>query len=154
MLLILVSSLMFALDYVFSKMVFLHQPFLQGIIWMRIFSFLFVFIFLFDRELRSQIFSKQKALNKKIGTLFLFTQSAGAMAGFLQSFAIALVPVSYLAIVNSLRGVQYIFLFLITLFFSFFLPHIFKEDISYKVIIQKIIAIFFIVAGLAVLALY
>ena len=151
LLLVLLSSLLFSLDYVFSKLVFSQQPFLQGLIWMRIFSFLFALFFLFDKSLRKQIFSKKKVVNKKTGLLFFFTQSAGGLANILQSFAISLVPISYLAIISSLRGIQYVFLFLITLFFSFFFPVIFKEDISKKVIIQKTIAIVLIVSGLAIL---
>ena len=161
LMLVLFSSLMFSLDYIFSKLVFLEQPFLQGLIWMRMFSFLFVLVFLFDRELKKQVFSsfdfardnKKATLNKKTGILFLFTQSAGGIASLLQSFAISLVPVAYLAIINSLRGVQYIFLFIITLFFSFLFPKILKEEISKKIIFQKTVSILLIVSGLAILVL-
>jgi hypothetical protein len=149
--LVLCSAFMFSLEYIFSKMIFLHTSFLLGLIWMRIFSFFIVLIFLFDKTLRGQIFTKRANLDKKTGMLFLLTQSAGGIAGVLQSFAIALAPVSYLAIVNSLRGVQYVFLFMITLFVSFFFPNILKEEISKKIIIQKTVAIILIVAGLAIL---
>lgn len=149
--LLLFAAFMFSLDYIFSKLVFLDQPFLQGFIWMRIFSFLFVFLLLFDRELRKELFTKKNNLDKKTGSIFLLTQSSGAAATILQSFAISLVPVAYLAIANSLRGVQYIFIFIITLFVSYFFPSIVKEDISQKVVIQKIIAILLIVAGLGML---
>jgi hypothetical protein len=76
------------------------------------------------------------------------------LANFLQSFAISLSPVAFLAIVNSLRGIQYIFIFLITLFFSVFFPRILKEEISKSIIIQKSISIGFIVVGLALLVIY
>ncbi len=147
----LFSSLMFSFAYVFSKLVFLNQSFLQGLVWMNIFTFLFILIFLFDKELRGQIFSKKITLNKKTGILFLFSQSAGGIANILQSFAISLSPVASLAIMNSLRGVQYIFLFIITLIFSFFFPKILKEDISKRIILQKTIAIVLIVFGLGTL---
>ena len=151
LLLIFFASLMFSLDYIFSKLVFFHQPFLQGLIWMRIFSFLCVQVLLFDKTLRSQLFTKKPTLNKKTRIIFLCTQSAGGLAAILQSLAISLAPLAYLATVNSLRGIQYVFLFLITLFFSHFFPKVFKEEISEKVIIQKIAAIVLIVVGLAVL---
>ncbi|OGZ68969.1 MAG: hypothetical protein A3D44_00180 [Candidatus Staskawiczbacteria bacterium RIFCSPHIGHO2_02_FULL_42_22] len=145
------SSLMFSLDYIFSKIVFLHQPFLQGLIWMRLACFVLVLLLLFSKKLRKQLFTKKANLDKKSGTIFVSAQFAGGIAGVLQSLAIALVPLSYLATINSLRGIQYVFLFIITLFFSLFLPKIFKEDISKKIIIQKMAAIFLIVAGLALL---
>lgn len=151
--LVLFSAAMFSLDYIFSKFVFLHQTFLQGLIWMRIISALLVLLFLFDKNLRAQIFEKKVALNKKTGFLFLFSQSAGGVANILQSFAISIVPISYLAIINSLRGIQYVFLFLITLFFSFFFPRILKENISKRAVIQKVVSVLLIVAGLAILVL-
>jgi len=151
LLLLFFSALMFSLDYIFSKFVFLRQPFLTGFIWMRIFSFLFVMLFLFDRQLRKQLFTKEHNLNKKTGAIFLLTQSSGALATILQSFAISLAPVAYLATVNSLRGIQYVFIFIITLFVSYFFPRIEKEDISKKVIIQKVIAIALIIIGLIIL---
>lgn len=154
LLLVLFSSLMFSLDYMFAKLVFLDQPFVQGLIWTRLAIFLIVLVFLFDKELRSLIFAKKVHLDKKTGGLLLFAQSSGAIAGFFQSLAISLVPISYLAILNSLRGIQYVFLFGLTLFFSIFLPHILKEDMSRKVIIQKIISIILIVLGLVLLAIY
>ncbi len=149
--LIFFSSLMFSLDYIFSKFVFLNQPFLQGLIWMRIFGFIFALFFLFDKKIRKQLLLSETAVNKKTGTIFLFTQSAGGIANILQSFAISLAPVAYLAIVSSLRGIQYAFLFVITLFFSVFFPKVLKEDISKKVIFQKLVSIALIIAGLAML---
>jgi hypothetical protein len=145
------SSFMFSLDYIFSKLVFFHEPFLQGLIWMRVASFLLILLFLFDKDLRNQLFEKKISLNKKTGLLFLFTQGAGSVANILQSLAIALVPVTYLAVVNSLRGLQYIFLFIITLFLSFVFPKILQEDTSRKIIIQRAISMTLIVAGLAML---
>lgn len=147
------SSLMFSLAYVFSKMVFLHVSFFPGIILMGLSIFSFTLLFLFDKTLRGQIFSKKPVLDKKVGMVFLFAQSAGGIANLLQSLAISLVPVSYLAIINSLRGIQYVFLFLITSFFSIFFPSILKEDISKKVIIQKVISIVIIIFGLAILTI-
>ena len=135
------------------------RPFLQGLIWMRISSFLLALCFLANKKFRQDLFSsvsfnksrEKLKTNEKTSLLFICFQASGGLAGILQSFAISLAPISSLAIMNSLRGVQYIFLFLITLFFSFFFPKILKEDISKKSIIQKTIAIIFIVAGLAVL---
>ena len=145
------SSAMFSLDYIFSKFVFLNQPFIQGIIWIRLFIFLFVLILLFKKDSRKEIFSKKMILNKKTQTFFLCAQVCGGAAIFLQSFAISLVPIAFLAIANSLRGIQYVFLFLITLFISLFFPKILKEELSEKIILQKIISIIIIAIGLAIL---
>jgi len=147
----LLSSIMFSLDYIFSKFVFLDLPFLLGIIWIRIFVFLFVLVFLLTKNSRKEIFSRQMVSNKKTQGVFLYAQACGGAANFLQSFSISLAPIAFLATVNSLRGIQYVFLFLATLFFSFFFPKILKEELSKKIIFQKIISIILIAIGLAIL---
>ena len=150
----LIASLLFSFDYIFSKIVFNQESFLQGFIWMRIFVFLFALVFLFWKNNRKEIFKKQDILNKKTGAIFVGTHTAGGIANILQGFAISLAPIALLPVVNSLRGVQYVFLFLITLFFSVFFPKILKEEISKTILIQKIISIILIVAGLAILVVY
>jgi len=150
----LLSSLMFSLDYIFLKFVFLNQPFLQGIIWIMIFIFLFVLVFLVSRKSRAEIFEKKMIFNRKTQVTFLTAQSFGSLGNFLQSFAISLSPVAFLAIINSLRGIQYIFIFLITLCLSYFYPKVLKEEISKKIIIQKTVSIIFIAVGLALLVIY
>ena len=145
------SSLMFSLDYIFSKFVFLNLPFWQGIIWIRLFVFLFVLFFLLSKKARHDIFARQTVLDKKTQVTFFCTQACGGLANLFQSFAIALAPVAFLATVNSLRGIQYVFLFFATLYLSFYFPKVLKEELSKRIIFQKIISIIIIVAGLAML---
>lgn len=147
----IIASLFFSLDYVFSKIVFINTEFLPGFIWMRIFVFLFALLFLLSKANRKNIFERQNILNKKTGTIFIFTHTSGGVANILQGFAISLVPVAFLPIVNSLRGIQYVFLFLITLFLTVFFPKILKEEMSRAIILQKIVSIILIATGLALL---
>lgn len=150
----ILAAIIFSLDYILQKLVFLGTPFLQGFIWMKIFSFLFVLLFLLSKKSRKEIFGKQTILlDKKTRVLFLCTQASGGAASLLQSAAIFLAPVGALPIINSLRGIQYIFLFAMTLFLSFFFPKILKEEKSKKAIAQKIISIILIILGLAILVL-
>lgn len=150
--LVMVSALMFSLDYTFSKLVFLNMDFLAGLIWTRIFIFLFVLTFLFSRSFRLEVFSNKSVLSQNARVLFFSTQASGGLAIFLQSFAISLAPVASLAIVNSLRGIQYVFLFLFTTLLSFFYPQILKEGMSKVVILQKIFSIALIILGLIILS--
>jgi drug/metabolite transporter (DMT)-like permease len=151
-LLVILSAFLFSLDYIFSKLFFFHEPFLPGFIWIRLLSCLYVVIFfLLDKKLRAQVFAKTTTHEKKNNLVFLVSQGSGAASNVLQSFAISLAPVSYLAIMNALSGVQYVFLFAITVFFSYFFPKILKEDISKEAIAQKVVAIVLIGAGLALL---
>ena len=135
-------------------MVFLRQAFLQGTIWIGIFNLLLVLTFFFNKNFRKEIFSKNSAPDKKTLSVGLLTQLAGGAATFSQNFAISLAPVYSLAIINALRGIQYGFLFLITLFFSGFFPNILKERISKRIIIQKTIALLLIVLGLVLLFIW
>jgi hypothetical protein len=146
------SSLMFSLDYVFSKFVFLNAGFLEGIIWIRLFVIFLVLFFLVSKKWRQEIFAKQMVLDKKTQITFIATQACGGAANFLQSLAIALAPIAFLPIVNSLRGIQYVFLFLATLSISYFAPKILREGVTKKIIFQKVFAIVLIVIGLAMLS--
>jgi len=148
------SSIMFSLDYIFAKFVFLNETFLPGIIWIGIFLFLFALTLLFKKTSRKEIFAKRMILNKKTQTVFVLAQVFGGIANFLQIFAISLAPIAFLAIVNSLRGIQYIFLFILVLFVSYFYPKVLKEELSKKIIFQKIVSIALIAIGLAILVIY
>jgi len=147
----LITSLFFSLDFIFSKFVFSDMSFWPGFIWMRIFSFIFVLIFLFDKRFRKEIVEENSGISKETGILFLFTQAAGGAANILQSWAIFLVPVTYLAVMNSMKGIQHVFLFLMVVFISHFLPKVLKEETSKSVIFQKIVSILLIGLGLAIL---
>lgn len=149
----LITSLVFSLDYVFSKFVFTDLQFLDGFIWMRIASFVLVLFFFFDRKFRKEIFNKQNLLSMKSGVIFISAQCAGGLANILQNLAISLAPVAYLAIMNAMKGIQYVFLFVLTLVISLLFPRILKEETLKPVIIQKIVSIILIVIGLAILVL-
>lgn len=146
----LLASFLFSLDFIFSKFVFMDLAFWPGFIWMRIFSFIFVIFFLLDKGFRKELREKGQ-INKKNGVLFFITQAAGGAANILQSWSIALVPVAYLAIMNSMKGLQYVFLFIMVVFVSAFFPDVLKEEMSKKVVLQKIISIFIIASGLVIL---
>jgi hypothetical protein len=88
---------------------------------------------------------------KTIG-IFLSNQTIGAIAFILYNFAVALVPFNFLAFVNALEGTKYLFLLIFAIFLSLRFPQILKEEISKKALIQKIVAIFLIGVGLAILA--
>jgi drug/metabolite transporter (DMT)-like permease len=147
------SALMFALDYIFLKLIFSNQPFLQGVVWIMISIFIFGLVFLLRKKWRNEIFEKTVVFDKKKQMFFLGSQVCGGAGNLLQSFAISLAPVAFLAVVNSLKGIQFIFLFLLTLFLSYFYPKILKEEISRVVIFKKLLAIFLIAMGLAFLIL-
>lgn len=147
----LVTALLFSLDFIFSKFIFLEMPFLQGFVWMRVASFICALLLLFNRNFYQDVFSKREKSKSSVGFIFVLFQGAGGLATILQSWAIALVPIAYLAIINALRGVQYVFLFVFTVIFTIYFPKILKEDVSKSALIQKIISILIIGIGLGLL---
>jgi drug/metabolite transporter (DMT)-like permease len=140
-----VSAFLFALCFVLTKYVYLMLPFWTGFIWIRISAFLIALFFILFKEVRKEIFSKKSSFSKKTSAFFLFNQGMGAGAFILQNWAIALAGLAYLSIISALQGVQYVFLFILTML-------ILKEGLSKKVILQKFFAIILIGIGLVFLA--
>lgn len=150
------ASFLFSLNFMFSKLIFVefgNDSFIPGLFWMSIFGCVIVLCGLLFKDFRKNVFSGEK-IEKDTGITFIFAQIAGGIANLTQNYAIQIVPIGYLAIMNSLKGVQYVFLFLVTLFLSFYFPKILKEDFSKEAILQKIVSIAMIVAGLAVLTIF
>jgi len=146
------ATILFSLAFLLSKFVYLTQPFWSGFIWIRIGGFLTALFFLFSREVREELFEKRLSFKAKIGGIFLLGQTFGASSVILQSWAITLVPLGFLAFINALEGTKYIFLLIFVIFLSLRFPQIIKEEISKKILFQKIIAILLIGGGLALLA--
>lgn len=144
------AGFLYSADYVLLKVIYSNINFMSGFVWRGIFLFLLAMILLIKRKNRKEIFEKKGSIakDKKNQKIFLATQACGGMGTILQSFAIFLSPVAFLPIVNALRGLQYVFLFVLTLFFTFFFPKTLKEKVSKKALTQKIISIILIIFGL------
>lgn len=148
-----ICAFLLSLSFVLLKYVYFTQSFWSGFIWTKIGGFLMAFcFFIFTREVKEEIFQKKISLKKKTMGIFVINQTAGAGANILQNWAIALAPLAYVAIINALQGIQYVFLLIFTILFSLKFPQILKEEISKKILFQKIVAILFIGAGLALMA--
>ncbi|KPJ57473.1 hypothetical protein AMJ49_00910 [Parcubacteria bacterium DG_74_2] len=149
----ILTAFLLSLSFVLAKYVYLNQSFWSGYIWIRIGGFLMaICFFLFFPEIREEILKKKVSFPKKTIGIFLSNQAAGAIANILQNWAIALAPLAYVALINALQGIQYVFLLIFTVFLSLKFPRILKEEISKKILFQKIFAILLIGAGLVILA--
>lgn len=85
----------------------------------------------------------------KTGALFLIGQMAGGTSEILLTFSIALATP---ALVNSLQGVQYGFLFLFSIILAKIFPDVYHEKYTRLVLSQKILGIGMIGTGLYLLA--
>lgn len=149
----ILSAFLYSLFFITTKYAYSQQDFMSSFIWIRGGSLLVVLLFLIDKKDRKDIVKSFKEKpNKKVRVgkgFVIFNQLLGSGSFILQNYAVYLGPV---AIINALQGVQYAFLLILGIFFSIFFPKILKEDISKKVLIKKIIAIFLVAIGLYFIA--
>ena len=148
----MIAAFLFASSFFLSKKLYLETNFLNGLFLILFGGGLGAVIFLFFREIRESIFTKR--ITRRISGFFLLGQTFGGTGIFLQQFAVFLANPGQVPLINALEGTRYIFL----LFFVFLLakkfPQLLKEEISRKILFQKIIAIFLIGAGLLILSIY
>ena len=152
------SAFLLSLSFVLTKYVYLEQSFWNGFIWIRIGGAIFALcLLLFSKEIKEEIFKKKFAVSaKKTAALFISNQALGAGAGILQNWAIFLAPLTYVALINALQGVQYLFLLILVLVISLVWPFWaekvgVKEEVSNKVFFKKLLAILLITTGLILL---
>lgn len=152
LLLELLSALFFAVSYLVLKEAYLRQDFLSVLVYSRLILIPIGIGILLIPSLRQIVLAPQaQKINffSKIGLLFLFGQAAGGIQQLLLTFSISLASP---ALVNSLQGIQYVFLFLFSLILSSKYPQVFKEKLSFLVILGKIFGIGLIGWGLYILA--
>jgi hypothetical protein len=116
-------------------------------------TFLVALCFLASKEVRQAIFRKKEILKKKTALIFLSNQAMGGTAYVLQNWAIALVPLGFLAFINALEGTKYVFLLIFAVLLSLKFPKVIKEEISKRILFQKLFAILLIGTGLVLFAL-
>ena len=147
-----IATILFAIAYTASKYVYIHDGFITGFVWTRIGTFLGAIILLLNPKNLKDILSGLKSSNdkNKTGILFVIGQAAGAISFVLVSYAVSIS--NSVAVVNASRGLEYVFLLLILVVMSRKYPKVLSEKMTRKIIIQKIIATAFIIAGLIILA--
>ncbi len=140
------SALSYAVYFVVAKYGYSAQPFTSAFIWNRIGAALFVLLFLIRSSDRRQIMEafKKKDPNKN-KFLVVFNQLLGSAGFILQNYAVFLGSVS---LVNALQGVQYGFLLFISSVLAILSPRLLKETFSWKIFLQKLLAILIIGFGL------
>ena len=147
------SAVLFALSIALSKYAFnLAGSFITPFVMTRIGSALFALaLALWPKNIR-QLKAELKRPSEQNVWLVIGGQAAGALSSLLYNLAIAL-AVNATALVNALQGLQYVFLLAAVAFISRKWPKALNEQMSKKVLAQKIIATALIIAGLAVFAL-
>lgn len=146
----LFSALAYALYFIATKHAYNHQPFLSAFIWNRIGAGIFVLVFLFQKKTRLAIkellFVAKPVKNRG---LVVVNQGIGSTGFILQNYAISLGPV---AIINAMQGFQYAFLLILSAVLASLSPRLLKEKFSWRIILQKLLAIILVAIGLYFIA--
>ena len=149
------SAILFAISYIILRQAFLMDNFLTVLVWSRLILMPLAFVLLLIPKSRKIVLAKDEgpkfSLKSKMGALFIFGQAAGGSSELLITFSVSLATP---ALVNSLQGSQYLFLFIASLFLGKKFPEIFKEQHTHLKTTFKIIGILCIAAGLYILAFY
>lgn len=142
----LASAFAYAVYFVATKYAYSAQPFGSVLIWDRVGAALFVLLFLIRPKDRKQVLSVFKKSNhSKHKPLVIVSQALGSTGFVLQSYAIFLGSV---ALVNALQGAQYAFLLIISSILAVLAPKFLKETFSWRIFLQKLIAVIIICFGL------
>jgi uncharacterized membrane protein len=150
--LIVMAAALFASSFTVAKSVYLGTGFVNGFVWMRLFGFLSVLPLLaLPATARAvRLASRGRASRERPSPLFFVGQGLGAVGFVLLNWGVKLAP--RVAIVNALQGVQYAFLFLLTLLLARAAPRLLHERLTRPVIAQKTAALLLLAIGLALVA--
>jgi drug/metabolite transporter (DMT)-like permease len=144
------AALTFAFYYTLSKYIYLNESFINGFISIAFGTFLSALSLLLWPKNRKLIFQSFEARKTPASVLFFFGQGSGAIGSLLTSYAISLANVT---LVNALQGLQFTFLLIMVIILGKKYPHLLEEKLTGRVLLEKVLAIFFIGVGLVVLAI-
>jgi len=143
------SAMLFAAYYVLMKFIYSTQPFIGSFVWSRMGSFIGVLFILYFPDWRAMIVQHQKgAKSPKNISFFLSVRLLAALAFIMLNWAISMGSV---ALINSLQGVQYLFLIILVLFISRRFPEFLDEELGGGVLMQKLIGAALVSLGLYML---
>jgi drug/metabolite transporter (DMT)-like permease len=137
-------SALFALYSVFFKLVSVNDGFWTGAFWEAIGLIISGFVFFAIKSYRQEFFQVFKENSKAILSLNLANEAITIVGNWITTFASLFVSV---ALISLISGYQPLFVFIIGIVITVFLPKIGEEDISRRALIQKGVAIFIVILG-------
>jgi drug/metabolite transporter (DMT)-like permease len=143
------SGLFFALHYITMKGLFLETSFDDGFFWSRVGFVLFALSLLLVPTYLKKIREQTGATSKRTGGLVLLAKVLAGVAAFLLLKATDMGDV---AVVQALDGLKFVFILLITIFFSTLLPDAAATTENRPhVVMRRVIYVAVIVVGYSVL---
>lgn len=144
-LLMSLSAFIFALQRTIFKVIALDSSFVTVAFWENVGLFVFgIIIFVFIKNARIDFIKTLKISSGKVLGINLISEAATVIGNLSFAFAITLAPV---ALVLSIEGTQPLFIFILGILFTIFVPHLIEERMDKKTLIKKGIATILIVSG-------
>lgn len=149
----ILAGFFLALSAVFIKALYNEDNFINVFIWTRMGAFLGVFSFFLVPTWRKAIlgsllkFKKPEKEEKRSGASFVLAKIFGGSGSFIKEKATSMVSAS-VTVVNALVSVEYVFIFVLSILFSAWVPEVMQEKKDAKSIIQKVVAIIIIAIGI------
>lgn len=139
------AAILSALDSVIFKFVLIQENLWQSLFWENVGLGIFgILIFIFIKKYRRNFISMVKTNSKNIFSLNVLNEILYMVGNFLFAYAYLLAPVALVLLVNSY---QPIFVFIIGIILTLYLPHLGTENIRLKNVVQKFSAILIIAIG-------
>lgn len=148
----LTASFLFAVNGVIFKMVAIDAGFWASTFWEQSGKILLgILIFIFIKSYRQQFIQVLKMNKASVLSLNLANESVTLSADLLLAFASLLAPI---ALVMTMNSFQPFFVLAIGIIMALIAPKYFKESLSKKHLVQKILAIALIIAGSIIIGMY
>src|SRR3989344_3621927 len=145
----LLASFIVALNYLFFKFFAIQLDFWTVSFWQYTGFLIFgLFLLIFIKSYRKDFLLSFKRNSKPIIGLNAINEVLNISATIIFTFATLLAPLALVWVIN---GFQPLFVFLIGIGFTLFFPHLIKEDLDKKVLLQKILFIILIFVGAIIL---
>ena len=141
----LLASFIVAVNFLFFKFFAIQLDFWTVSFWQYLGFVIFsILLFIFVRNYREDFVFSFKQNSKNIIGLNAVNEVLNIVATIIFTFATLLAPLALVWVIN---GFQPLFAFLLGIFLTLFFPHIIKENLEKKVLIQKITCILLIFLG-------
>ena len=141
----LISTFLSAIGFVTAKYIFNVMNFWNAFLWLRLTGFIAIFV-LHVPSIRKQFAQTVTQMEKKIKWLLSFKMVIDFCAFIFAGYGLRNGPVALVSALSS--AVLPLFVFMLAILSSVYMPNVIKENIDKKSIMIKILAIALIIAGI------
>ncbi len=144
--LMLISMFLSSIGFIVAKYIYSITSFWSAFIWLRVTGFAALLVLL-SPSVRKDSLKTFKVMKPKIKVLMIFKMVIDFSAFIFAGYALLNAPASLVSALSS--SVLPLFVFMLALITSIYLPKLIKEEIGKRSILIKVLAIVFIIVGIA-----